>query len=115
MLEKIIKTDREHLINQAGSKYDATMTVVKAKALRMKPVEEQQSKEIDEEKYSLPQEESVPVSVTDFTLPDDIVKIEELVTIIQTHPGNEKITINNKEMLVNEQGKEKIHHLLTST
>jgi hypothetical protein len=33
-IEKIVKLSREHLVKQAGSKYNPEITVVKAKAMR---------------------------------------------------------------------------------
>jgi ribosomal protein L9 len=105
--------DRDFLIQQAGSKYDSSMTVVKAKALRMKPAETQSQEEQQQEEIKKQQEEiKTDISTNKFTLPDDTDKIDQIITIIQTHSGTEKISINNKEIAINEQGIQKIRDLL---
>ncbi len=112
-IDKIVKMDRDFLIQQAGSKYDPSMTVVKAKALRMKPAETQLQEEQQQEEIKKQQEEiKTDISTNKFTLPDDTNKIDQIITIIQTHPGTEKINISNKEMTINEQGVQKIRDLL---
>jgi hypothetical protein len=84
-MEKIIKITHDELIKQAGSKYDPKMTVVKAKALRMKPAEDHSThQEIQEEKNE--EEPKIIPQKKDFTLPDNTQKIDKIVTIIQTHP-----------------------------
>jgi len=110
-MEKIIKIDREHLIRQAGSKYNPEMTVVKAKALRLRPTDEH----IGEIKKEETTEEIFAPSIeptTNFTLPDNTKKIDEIITILQTHQWNEEITISNKKVSVNIEWLEKIRDLL---
>lgn len=112
-LEKIVKVSRDQLIKQAWSKYDPEMTVVKAKSLRLKTVEEQPSWEITTEKNDI--EEISPTSPYQqniFNLPDSAKKIDEIITIIQTHIGDQEITISNKKFLLNEEWIEKIRTLL---
>lgn len=114
-LEKIVKVSREHLIKQAGSKYNPEITVVKAKSLRSqstvwetviteKPKEEIFSKEI---------EDTPTYSPKPYSLPDNAQKINEIITTIQTHRGDQEITINDKTFLLNEEGIKKIKDLLT--
>lgn len=78
------------------------MTVVRAKALRLKSVDEHtneaKQEETVQETVAQPIEES-----TNFTLPDNAKKIDEIVTIIQTHKGNTEIVIGNKNVSVNEE------------
>lgn len=110
-IEKIVKMDRNHLIKQAGSKYDPEMTVVRAKALRLKssdtqPIEtKSEEKKIEEVLDLISQEQTV------FLLPDNAKKINELVTIIQTHKGDQEITIHNKKFFLNNDGIQKIQDL----
>jgi hypothetical protein len=103
-MEKIIKISHAQLIKQAGSKYNSEMTVVKAKALRMKPTEEHNTQGNQVKKTR--EEDETPKFIppkTDFTLPDNTQKIDKIITIIQTHPGEEKITIGNRNISLNEQ------------
>ncbi len=110
-IEKIVKMDRNHLIKQAGSKYDPEMTVVRAKALRLKssdtqPIEtKSEEKKIEEVPNLISQEQTV------FLLPDSTKKINELITIIQTHKGDQEITIHNKKFFLNDDGIQKIQDL----
>lgn len=109
-MEKIIKMSHDELVRQAGSKYDPEMTVVKAKALRMKPVENYNTQEIQEETEKEEIEKIIPAQ-TGFVVPDDVQKIDTIITIIQTHPWNETIYIGDKTVSVNEQWIEKIRDL----
>lgn len=113
-IEKIVKVSREQLVKQAWSKYDAEMTVVKAKLLRgpATPNTEESEKQESKEKISI---EEIPQPLeeqTVFTLPDNTKKIDGAITIIQTHPGDNEITIGNKQFSLNEQWIEKIRALL---
>ncbi len=111
-IEKIVKVDREHLVRQAGGKYDPEITVVKAKAMRMKPVEEQ-PQENEQQNTLVAEENDIPVYTpqTDFNLPENAQKIQQLITIIQTHPGDQEITISGRKLLLNEQGITKVRDL----
>lgn len=102
-IEKIVKIDRDHLIKQAGSKYDPKMTVVRAKALRLKPTDEQISEKKPEEKITEEISPTSPQQQNTFTLPDSAQKINELITIIQTHKGDQEITISDKKFLLNDE------------
>ncbi len=113
-LEKIIKVSREQLIKQAGSKYDPELTVVKAKALRAQWMIVEPSKEKEKSKEERNTEDTIieptqPQNV--FALPDSAQKINELITIIQTHSGDQEITISGKVFLLNQEGIQKIHDL----
>jgi hypothetical protein len=111
-IEKIIRTSRDLLIQQAGSKYDPAITVIKAKILRLewtKPPELQKPKW--EPVISLVKE---PIVVQDiFPIPDNIDKIHKISEIIKTYPGDQKLTIGSKEIFVNEDGVQKIIALYT--
>jgi len=114
-IEKIIKISRDHLIKQAGSKYDPEMTVVKAKSLRLKSVAEKQigGENIQEKIITEEISPTSPHQQTTFILPDSAQKINELITLIQTHTGDKEITISNKKFLLNEEGIQKVHDLLS--
>ena len=114
-IEKIVKVSREQLIKQAGSKYDETMTVVKAKSLRWQVSIGEQTEEIETKKEEISIEEISPTSPhqeTTFTLPDSAQKIDEIINIIETHNGDQEIIISNKSIFVNQEGIEKIQALL---
>gem|GEM_PF-1953174 len=111
-IEKIVKVDREHLIRQAGSKYDPEMTVVRAKSLRMRTTDEYIGEVIKEEKKIEETSPTSPHQQTTFTLPDNAQKINELIAIIQTHKGDKEIGISNKIFFLNEEGIQKIQDLL---
>lgn len=114
-IEKIVKVSRDQLIRQAGSKYIPEMTVVKAKSLRLQSVKEEQVvTETKQEDTNNIEEESTtsPHQQTAFTLPDSAKKINELITLVQTHAGDQEITISNKTFLLNEEGVQKIRALL---
>ena len=113
-IEKIVKVSREQLIKQAGSKYIPEMTVVKAKSMRLQSsAEEQGSPESNKEAASDEQisQESLHQQTT-LTLPDSALKINELITLVQTYKGDQEITIGNRTFLLNEEGIQKIHALL---
>jgi hypothetical protein len=113
-LEKIVKVSRDQLIRQAWSKYDPEMTVVKAKSLRLKSAEEQSWGENISEEHKIEETSSTsPHQKTTFILPDNTQKIDEIITLVQTHQGDQEINISNKTFFLNEEGIEKIHALLT--
>ena len=114
-LEKIVKVSRDQLIQQAWSKYNPAMTVVQAKALRMKTVEEvpEQNNKGEIVPASLPEEEIDTKEKNTYSLPDAIKTIDELVVLIQTHAGDNDISISNIPVKVNDISKEKIQTLLT--
>lgn len=111
-MEKIVKVSRDQLVKQAGGRYNPEMTVVKAKSLRMKSVEDDIPKEKSIEEEDMQEEIVVPKPPqTVFTLPDSIKKINEILTIIQTYTGDEKITISNQVVWLNAEGIQKIQAL----
>lgn len=107
-----MKVDREHLIKQAGSKYDPEMTVVKAKALRMRSAEEHIADSTKKEEKVEELSPTSPHQQTIFMLPDSAQKINELVTLVQTHKGDQEITISNKTFYLNDEGIGKVRDLL---
>lgn len=114
-IEKIVKVSRDQLIKQAGSKYNPEMTVVKAKSLRWQSAVREETKDNESQEENISREEASPTSPyeqTIFTLPDSTQKINEIITIVQTHKGKKEITISNKTFLLNEEGIQKIHALL---
>jgi len=114
-IEKIVKVSREQLIRQAGSKYDPEMTVVRAKSLRLKSTIEEQIGEIRWETAVAAEDETSntsPHPQTTFALPDSAQKINELITLVQTHKGDQEINISNKTFFLNEEGMQKVHDLL---
>lgn len=111
-IEKIIRTSRDLLIQQAGSKYDPTITVIKAKILRLewtKPPELQKPKW---EPVISPVKEPI-VAQDIFSIPDNIDKIHKISEIIKIYPGDQKLTIGSKEIFVNKDGAQKIIALYT--
>ena len=113
-IEKIVKVSREKLIKQAGGKYDPEMTVVKAKALRRPSVLGQQ--EIDEKKEEIAIQEEIPVPVHEqnvFTLPDNTKIINEIITLIQTHAGDQEVTISNRKFFLNQEWMQLLKSLLS--
>ncbi len=115
-LEKIIKVSRDQLIKQAGSKYNPEMTVVKAKALRMKSVTENPSPtewEVSDDIFIKEEIQPEPENQNTFSLPDNVQKIDQLVSIIQTHKGDQQITVGEKTFSLNEEGIQQIRILLT--
>lgn len=113
-LEKIVKISREQLIKQAGSRYDPELTVVKAKAMRSQSPISDPVKEIEKLKEVNDEEKEVvePIQQNEFSLPDSAKKINELITIIQTHKGDQEIVINGKAFLLNDEGIRKVRTLL---
>jgi len=90
------------------------MTVVRAKSLRLQSaVEEQVLGESKSEEHKAEEISTTsPHQQTTFILPDSAQKINELITLVQTHKGDQEITISNKTFFLNEEGIEKIHTLL---
>ncbi len=114
-IEKIVKVSREHLIKQAGSRYNPEMTVVRAKALRSQwPLWDsvEPNKPMNEQKTIDPIAPTQSDPQTAWTLPDNAKKINEIITIIQTHKGDHEIKISDKAFLLNEEGIAKIRDLL---
>jgi len=111
-IEKIVKVSRDQLIKQAWGKYDPEMTVVKAKSLRLKTIEEEKPQEVKVNQETLETSPTSPIQQTKFTLPDNAQKINDIITIIQTHKGDKEITISDKTFFLNEEGIQKIQDLL---
>lgn len=132
-IEKIIRTSRDQLVQQAGGKYDPEMTVVKAKLMRLwldnkitttndwrkapskTEVVEKDMWEIPEESEDVEEEkkESTTELKNIFPIPDNLKKINELLALIRTYPGEIKITIGKKEAVVSEEWLIKIRSLLS--
>jgi len=65
---------------------------------------------VDEHTNETKQEKMVQEAVeqsteesTNFVLPDNTKKIDEIITILQTHKGNIEIVIGNKNVSVNKE------------
>jgi hypothetical protein len=54
-----------------------------------------------------------PENQNTFSLPDNVQKIDQLVSIIQTHKGDQQITVGEKTFSLNEEGIQQIRILLT--
>jgi hypothetical protein len=81
-VEKVVRTTVDQLRQQAGSKYDPEMTVIKAKALRLKndtsQPQEQEQKQESKKEVSLEDKKTANA----FKLPDNAGKLNELVNIV---------------------------------
>jgi len=102
-IEKIVKVSRDQLIKQAGSKYDPEMTVVRAKSLRLQSVIEEQTADVSGNNTIEESSSTSPHQQSTLTLPDNAQKINELITIVQTHKGDQEITISNKTFFLNKE------------
>jgi hypothetical protein len=88
------------------------MTVVKAKSLRLKTIVEEKPQEIKTNEETIEKSPTSPIPQTKFTLPDNAQKINDIITIIETHKGDQEIIIGNKKILLNKEGIQKIQDLL---
>ena len=118
-IEKIIKTTIPQLQQQAGSKWDPTMTVVKAKWLRNKTepkndIPESQPTVISPstEMTTETEKEKDKTSSESFKLPDNANKLNQLITIVQAHPWPNHIKIGNKQFQLDDIWVQKIQDLL---
>lgn len=110
-IEKIIKTTIDQLQKQAGSKFDPSMTVVKAKWLRNKPNSKIEDSITEEEDIAdIPNISSR--NENEFPLPDNAGKLNELVTIVTQNTGPIFVKVGSKEFQLNELGVQKIKDLL---
>jgi hypothetical protein len=115
-VEKIVRTTIDQLRQQAGSKYDQEMTVIKAKALRLKnDTSQTQTATIETSESSLESRSAAgqPSASITFKLPDNAGKLNELVSIVTANTGNQEIIIGSKTFFLNEIGIEKIKDLLS--
>lgn len=110
-IEKIIRTSRDLLIQQAWWKYDPEITVIKAKILRM-GTEKADNKHEKLPPIVVPKAEN-KLQDSVYPIPDNMEKIQQLSIIIKTHPGQQKIFIGTKEILVDEIGAKQIAALYT--
>ena len=116
-IEKIIKTTIPQLQQQAGSKRDPSMTVVKAKGLRNKTEPKNEETEspttgVSSIHESAPEiEDSTETSSQSFKLPDNASKLNELVAIVQAHPWPNYIKIGNKQFQLDDIWVQKVQDL----
>jgi hypothetical protein len=107
-IEKIVRTSREKLIQQAWSKYDPEMTVVKAKSLRMS----------SEPSIFVPTPLATPLKKIEadkgsiYKLPDNVQKLQDLAYIINTHKGEQELKIGEKVVKLDDVWVEKVKFLL---
>jgi len=99
-LEKIIRTSRENLIRQAGSKYNESITVVKAKSMRLrwdKSINwENNSNDILNEAKNISQKKSF-----EFSLPDNISKLNEVLKIVNNYQWDIQVKLWQKNIWLN--------------
>lgn len=136
-IEKIVRTSREKLIQQAGGKYDPEMTVVKAKLLRTwldKPVYDlpdlPTSSFIPTESDSIQDfelewigweieeqilEETIPEipEITEFAIPDTMDKINTLRELLRSYPWDVEVIIGWGKYMVTPEWEQKIVALLS--
>lgn len=119
-IEKIIKTTIPQLQQQAGGKRDPTMTVVKAKWLRNKTEPKNDIPELQPTNTSPSPEPTTETDEPDsetssesFKLPDNANKLNQLIAIVQAHPGPNYIKIGNKQFQLDDIGVQKIQTLLS--
>ncbi|MDD3263034.1 MAG: DNA polymerase III subunit alpha [Candidatus Absconditabacteria bacterium] len=110
-LEKIVRTSREMLIQQAGSKYNPEITVIKAKLLRQEGSSSNEKPKLEPIIIVKEQKKESESSNNLYPIPDNIQKIHKLSDIIKSNPGDQKIIIGNKEILVSENGVKQISSL----
>ncbi len=111
-IEKIVRTTIPQLQQQAGSKRDPTMTVVRAKWLRRKngPQEQKEEVSIEDDIPVMPVEKQAN---NEFQLPDDTSKLNILVTIVAQNPWDIPVKIGNKHFQMSQHGLDKIADLFT--
>ena len=122
-LEKIVRTSIEQLKSQAGGKFDPSMTVIRAKALRNSNKKEEliqihtnleAPKEQEADVLIEKEEETSELqpTINEFKLPDNTAKLNTLISIVQSHPGDISVKIGHKQFLINETGLAQLHTLL---
>lgn len=88
---------------------------MKAKSLRLKSTIEEPGEHGANKKEEI-NTTQIPLiganTATTFVVPDDTQKINELITIVQTHTGDQEVTIGNNIFMLNKEGIEKIQTLL---
>ncbi|MCK9466949.1 MAG: DNA polymerase III subunit alpha [Candidatus Absconditabacterales bacterium] len=133
-IAKLIKTDRDTLIKNAGSSFDPEITVTKAKGMRLgenkiellkedSPKEDekllsQNDELIIEEKDSdnieetiLENEETSIQSIPTFEIPNNLGKIELMKVVLQQHPGDIEVKIGHISKMVSPEGLAKLKSL----
>ncbi|HKL43984.1 MAG TPA: DNA polymerase III subunit alpha, partial [Candidatus Absconditabacterales bacterium] len=132
-ISKLIKTDRETLIKNAGGKFNPEVTVTKAKGMRLGEVKMElleddtqtikdkktQDKIIEKEKQIKNKTEDKEDNKTEnkkkqtkFEIPNNVSDISKLKEILETNPGNTIITIGNAEKNISKEGLEQVQNLL---
>lgn len=110
-LEKIVRTSRDLLIQQAWGKYDPKITVVKAKILRLAGKTSNEEKKTELKTIIVEKPKSKEWI---YCLPDSIEEMQLLTNIIKNNPGQIKIMVWIKEIFVNEDWAEQIAKLCNS-
>lgn len=112
-IEKIVKTSIPQLQQQAWSKWNPEMTVVKAKRLRNNKIENDTEEKIPQTEHKQTENrEKDKEEQTGYKLPDNAQKLTQLIGIVQQHPGNKLIKIGNKQFQLDDIGIQKIQDLL---
>jgi len=117
-IEKITKTSRDKLIQQAGSRYDPEMTVVKAKGLRMQTIAQDAQDQNDKRDEGARQTkesdiETIAIDKMAFKLPDSVQKLQDLAAIVNGFSWDIPIKVWDKMFKLNQEGIEKVTILLS--
>ncbi len=112
-VEKIVKISRDQLIKQAGSKYNPEITVVKAKEMRLRPVDDTAGITfLRAETSETFDAENEWAEILSFSLPDNASKLNQLIAIVNANKWDIKVNVWPKEFMLNEEGIEKVKQLL---
>jgi len=121
-LEKMTRTSREKLIKEAWNNYDPKMSITEVKRIRVwedlkslyannEQLEKDKKIEIVKEKPWI-KKEIIIEQKTNFSLPENIQKIKQILDIINKHKWNKKIKIWEKTFSVNEEAYNIIKEIL---
>lgn len=119
-ISKLIKTDRDTLIKNAGWKFDPEITVTKAKGMRLWEIKrelledepEEIVKEITLEKINTQEDTNTKQNQTEFEIPSNVSDISKLKDILECNLGDICIKIWNSEKKVSNEWLEQIQNLL---
>ncbi|HRX64039.1 MAG TPA: DNA polymerase III subunit alpha [Candidatus Absconditabacterales bacterium] len=130
-ISKLIKTDRETLIKNAGGLYDENITVTKAKGMRsgqnkIELLAEEEGNtttnngQANKDDTKKPEntatietkQEPKEENKTNFNIPSNISDIKKMKEILEQYPGDQQITIGAIEKRISTEGLTKLQNLL---